>query len=792
MGSGGVQLVWDAPAAAGPLAAGEPWEYWAWRERLDVHNSTFGGGRPAYRGVVDTAILDEGVVSGGTYRYGVSVLCATCAVTGRVVRSVASDPVTVTVPAPLGDNDPAVARFAVQGHGAVDTAGQHRHDVEAEGGQAKVSVQANALDAEVSAQVIRADDFAVHGQDLNDPVELSESGDTLLIVHTRSTDNTREQAHILRLRPPTDPDPDPVTTKGANTKDANTPNTVTSLWSSWQRTADTRSAPRNAPAEPRLAALAISPGTLDPAFAADAFEYTAQVAHNTAQVTITPTAAAGTTVLIAAPDADPDTDGHQIALNAPIADSSAQTAIVIAVANTANRLDSYTVTITRAAVPPNDATLSALTVGDLTLHPAFDPATTTYTAAADLDTVTVAAATTHSAASAAIEPADADTDAEGHQVDLARGDNTVTVTVTPLDGDANTYTVTVTQAPPGPFGRNRSEDLDVSPAADDPKPIGLWSDGATMWVADRDDDKIYAFDAVTGARQADKDLDTLAAAGNSGVNGLWSDGATMWLTDVGDSKVYAYDLATGARQADKDLDTLAAAGNSSPEGLWSNGTTMWIADQDDDKIYAYDLATGARQADKDLDTLAAAGNISPQGLWSDGTNMWVADHGDTKLYAYDLVSGVRKPDLDFDALAAAGNSRPEGSVVRQQNHVGSRPRRRQHLRLQHAPEALRAEPSTGHDAGYGQHVAGRPVVRRRHLVGGRPRRRQDLRLRPRQRRPDARQGHRIPGGQAQHPPRGSVFGRHHVMGGASADLVVAFVVSDICVRPQHRRPQIRV
>ena len=54
-----------------------------------------------------------------------------------------------------------------------------------------------------------------------------------------------------------------------------------------------------------------------------------------------------------------------------------------------------------------------------------------------------------------------------------------------------------------------------------------------------------------------KDFDTLIAAGNSSSRGIWSDGTTMWVADWDDHKLYAYDLATKERDAAKDFDTLA-------------------------------------------------------------------------------------------------------------------------------------------------------------------------------------------------------------------------------------------
>ena len=140
------------------------------------------------------------------------------------------------------------------------------------------------------------------------------------------------------------------------------------------------------------------------------------------------------------------------------------------------------------------------------------------------------------------------------------------------------------------------------------------------------------------ARNPAFDFNTLEAAGNNGPTGLWSDGNTMWVADWEDNKLYAYNLSTKARDPNKDFNTLIAAGNTVPDGLWSDGTTMWVTGHEDNKLYAYNLSTKARDPDKDFNTLDATGNNAPAGLWSDGTTMWVADYEDNKLYAYHMPS----------------------------------------------------------------------------------------------------------------------------------------------------------
>ena len=250
-------------------------------------------------------------------------------------------------------------------------------------------------------------------------------------------------------------------------------------------------------------------------------------------------------------------------------------------------------------------------------------------------------------------------------------------------------------------------------------PRGIWSDGTTMWVVDRRDDKVYAYNLAEKQRDAGKDFDSLSDRGGRSPQGIWSDGTTMWVADF-DQKVYAYDVETKQRDPQKDLNTLVDSGSdppkgiwsdgvtmwvaywgwesgarsayidygrvnaydmatklrdprkgyyhlsllnfdAQPQGLWSDGTTMWVSDAKDAKIYAWDSATqDTRVPDKNFEALGAAGNNSPTGIWSDGTTMWVADAEDAKIYAYSLETRERLPDKDFDTLAPAGNSAPGG------------------------------------------------------------------------------------------------------------------------------------
>ena len=187
--------------------------------------------------------------------------------------------------------------------------------------------------------------------------------------------------------------------------------------------------------------------------------------------------------------------------------------------------------------------------------------------------------------------------------------------------------------------QSRDADMDFALAAENDLPIGLWSDGVTMWVSDWRDAKVFAYNMSTRARDSARDFDTLKAAGNTAPRGIWSDRNTMWVTDDVDRKLYGYNVLTMARDTAKDFTTLDA-GNILAADIWSDGTTMWVAERGVAKVYAYRMSDGGRDAGKDFDTLRAAGNTAPRGIWSDGTTMWVADSSSDKLYAYEMPASV--------------------------------------------------------------------------------------------------------------------------------------------------------
>ena len=123
-----------------------------------------------------------------------------------------------------------------------------------------------------------------------------------------------------------------------------------------------------------------------------------------------------------------------------------------------------------------------------------------------------------------------------------------------------------------------------------------------MWViTNPGTGRIRVYSLAGGAEQTSRGF-TLSGGVDS-ASALWSDEATLWVADLNAGTVRAYGLSDGARQADDDLDAavLAGAGNYLPSGLWSDGDTMWVADYGAMRVFAYDLATKARQESKEFD-----------------------------------------------------------------------------------------------------------------------------------------------------------------------------------------------
>ena len=186
-------------------------------------------------------------------------------------------------------------------------------------------------------------------------------------------------------------------------------------------------------------------------------------------------------------------------------------------------------------------------------------------------------------------------------------------------------------------------------------PVGIWSDGETMFVVDTSDAKIYAYDLDDGSYDPGKDINL--ASDNNGATGIWGNDSTIWVANVNNrnslvEKIFAYRRTDGAHDHDKDFNTLDAEGNQLPRGICSDGTTMWVVDsgyreapapvywRSSSGLFAYNMADKSRQTSLEVHGI---GNV-PRGAWCEtGTSgsgtLWIVDRGAKKLYTFDITVG---------------------------------------------------------------------------------------------------------------------------------------------------------
>ena len=400
---------------------------------------------------------------------------------------------------------------------------------------------------------------------------LSSSADTILFI--RAASGQRETLYSVRLRPPASASTSAdqrLATKGGG----------------W--TATTRSNHN-----PTLSALTVSPGALDPAFAAATHAYTVEVAHDVEQLTITPTAAGSANATVTGDDADTDTPGHQVALNARTEPQPVETTIAIVVSDGTN-MASYTITATRAAPPP----FGLIRSGRFNLpqnHPDLRPS------GLWSDGENMWIGTWYP-----IDPAG--------WAQSNCGDSPLRVAVFDMDTGK----------------RDPQRDIATSCHV-----LGLWSDGEILYAAS-ETEYLTAYDLNTRRHRADLDLPVIYPPFIWRGQGVWSDGDTFWTIYRGtitacwriclvafhrglpgwnyysSSQVPLSETKVGRQYLDS-------------RGLWSDGHTMWVGNQSHRKLDAYDMATGERDTLLDFDTLIAADMWVPAGMWSDGRTMFVAD-----------------------------------------------------------------------------------------------------------------------------------------------------------------------
>jgi gliding motility-associated-like protein len=193
-----------------------------------------------------------------------------------------------------------------------------------------------------------------------------------------------------------------------------------------------------------LSALALSTGTLSPAFDAGTNTYTATVPYTTTTVSVTPTAGdAAATIKV---------NGTTVASGAASGFISlavgSNTITTVVTAHDGVTTQTYTVNVIRTPLN-SDATLGALTTSTGTLSPVFASGTTNYTVGVPnaVSSITLTPTTNDATATVTVNGTSVTSGTASGVIALSVGANTITTVVTAQNGTTTqTYTVTVTRA----------------------------------------------------------------------------------------------------------------------------------------------------------------------------------------------------------------------------------------------------------------------------------------------------------------------------------------------------------
>jgi hypothetical protein len=203
-----------------------------------------------------------------------------------------------------------------------------------------------------------------------------------------------------------------------------------------------------------LAALALSAGTLSPAFDASVRAYTAEVANEVGAITVTATTAdrgAALTVRGA-----PSLSGATSAV-IPLAVGTNNVAMVVTAPDGTTQ-KAFTLTVTRLGGASANADLTALVLSSGTLSPGFDASLSSYATdeAAAVSSISVTATASDSGATLTVQGTVSLSGVPSAPIPLGVGANVVRVGVRAANGTTQkTYTVTVTR----PAGASANADL---------------------------------------------------------------------------------------------------------------------------------------------------------------------------------------------------------------------------------------------------------------------------------------------------------------------------------------------
>ena len=135
-------------------------------------------------------------------------------------------------------------------------------------------------------------------------------------------------------------------------------------------------------------------------------------------------------------------------------------------------------------------------------------------------------------------------------------------------------------------GRERVSNEEFNLDAANTEPRGMHFTG-DLYVADDDADKIFAYERSGGSITRDSGSDYRLHNDNTDIAGIWASGHIMWVADYEDDKLYAYEMHPPPREHLPERDVNGITEN--PAGIWSNYSSMYVLDSVDKTINGYSL-----------------------------------------------------------------------------------------------------------------------------------------------------------------------------------------------------------
>ncbi len=344
----------------------------------------------------------------------------------------------------------------------------------------------------------------------------------------------------------------------------------------------------------------------------------------------------------------------------------------------------------------DDATLSALSLSDGVLNPAFNSADSVYTASVGVDTDTITVTATANDADAdtlVIAPADADTVKAGHQVALAIGDgNVITVTVTAEDKTTTkTYMVTVDrsdghQAPSAPTS------LTVTPGDQSatvtwraPRQIGSTTLRAYQWEASAPGQLTRSGEVLATAGTDGLFTANVAAPDNALVNGATYTFSVYAVNQKGDPAVDVRGPAATATAKAQPSITMAIDNTTIGEDPQSATDTATVTvTLSNPSIETITVSVAETFADDDEDRTAQLAIVNPTIVIAAGSTAAAATADPTTMTAIDdvvdedpstaLVQATATNAIDSDSDGGTDGQQPATITITDDDTAPGAPR----------------------------------------------------------------------------------------------------------------------